>query len=105
MASLLRLLVRLYQCTAGTLLPKVCRFEPSCSNYALEALRVHGARRGAWLAVRRVLRCHPFTPGGFDPVPGPGERSLKPEVGCRKSEPRSSRQQPAPERADAAANA
>jgi uncharacterized protein len=46
-----------------------CRFFPSCSCYAADALRMHGALHGSWLAARRVLRCHPFHPGGFDPVP------------------------------------
>ena len=56
-------------------LPPRCRFHPSCSQYALEALELHGARRGTWLAVRRVGRCHPWHPGGFDPVPEPNVRS------------------------------
>lgn len=51
-------------------LPARCRFYPSCSAYALEALTVHGAIRGSCLTLRRLLRCHPFHPGGFDPVPG-----------------------------------
>jgi putative membrane protein insertion efficiency factor len=53
----------------STRLPSQCRFHPSCSAYALEALEVHGAARGTWLAVRRIGRCHPWNPGGIDPVP------------------------------------
>jgi putative membrane protein insertion efficiency factor len=66
-----RLLIRLvhgYQHTFAWR-PSPCRFVPSCSNYALEALEVHGARRGAWLSIRRLLRCHPWGPHGSDPVP------------------------------------
>ena len=59
----------------STRMPPRCRFEPSCSAYALEALTKHGARRGAWLATRRVGRCHPWHPGGLDPVPEPNVRS------------------------------
>ena len=59
----------------STRLPPRCRFYPSCSAYALEALQEHGAGRGAWLAVRRVGRCHPFHPGGLDPVPPSNKRS------------------------------
>lgn len=49
--------------------PPTCRFYPTCSTYALEAIEVHGASKGGWLATKRILRCHPFNPGGFDPVP------------------------------------
>jgi putative membrane protein insertion efficiency factor len=58
-----------YQRFISPLLGPRCRFAPSCSAYALEALRRHGAARGLWLAVRRLARCHPFNPGGYDPVP------------------------------------
>jgi putative membrane protein insertion efficiency factor len=65
----LLLLIEAYRLALSPLLGGFCRFEPSCSRYAAEAVRRHGARHGAWLTVRRLLRCHPFRPGGFDPVP------------------------------------
>lgn len=67
-ARLLLGLVQLYRLTAMARTPR-CRFLPTCSSYALEALRVHGALRGTWLAIRRVGRCHPWNAGGIDPVP------------------------------------
>jgi putative membrane protein insertion efficiency factor len=63
------LLVRGYRFAIAPVLPKSCRFTPSCSAYAEEALHKHGLFRGLWLAARRILRCHPFHPGGYDPVP------------------------------------
>ena len=62
-------LIRAYQIVLGPLLGGACRFYPSCSQYAAEAIERHGARRGAPLALRRLLRCHPFSPGGVDLVP------------------------------------
>ena len=62
-------LIRLYQWTLSPLLGPRCRFHPSCSQYALEALERFGLVRGGWLALRRIGRCHPFHPGGYDPVP------------------------------------
>ncbi len=61
-------LVRVYQVTLSPFIGQQCRFQPTCSHYALQALEEHGALRGSWLAVKRVARCHPFHPGGFDPV-------------------------------------
>jgi putative membrane protein insertion efficiency factor len=66
---LLALFIRAYQRFVSPALPPSCRFYPSCSQYALEAVTRHGAMKGTWLAARRLVRCHPFHPGGFDPVP------------------------------------
>jgi putative membrane protein insertion efficiency factor len=68
-ARLLAGLIAGYRKIISPLLPARCRFYPSCSAYALDAIRFHGAGRGSWLAVRRLSRCHPFHPGGLDPVP------------------------------------
>lgn len=61
--------IRFYRRALSPLKPPVCRFHPTCSEYGLEALQRHGARRGGWLLLRRLLRCHPFCRGGYDPVP------------------------------------
>lgn len=63
------LAIRIYRRGVSPWLPAVCRFEPTCSAYAAEAIERHGVARGTWLALRRLLRCHPFVRGGFDPVP------------------------------------
>lgn len=65
----LLLLIRAYQFAIRPLLAGSCKFIPSCSEYAVEAVQRHGPWRGAWLSMRRVLRCHPWSRGGFDPVP------------------------------------
>jgi uncharacterized protein len=67
--------ITLYQRLLSPLLPRACRFAPTCSEYAKLALVEHGALRGAWLVLRRVVRCHPFHPGGYDPPPVRGRRS------------------------------
>jgi putative membrane protein insertion efficiency factor len=61
--------IHAYRYAVSPLLPPSCRFYPSCSEYALEALGMHGVLRGGWLAARRLCRCHPWNPGGVDPVP------------------------------------
>ena len=75
-ARVLMALITGYRRFIGPMFSPRCRFYPSCSAYALEAVREHGALHGTWLAVRRIGRCHPFNPGGFDPVPPalPGRR-------------------------------
>jgi hypothetical protein len=69
MSMALRWLIRLYQNTISQAMPPACRFEPSCSEYAYQALEKYGFFKGSWLALKRIGRCHPFHPGGYDPVP------------------------------------
>lgn len=69
MAWLLILPVRFYQLCLSPMLPKSCRFEPTCSAYTIEALRRHGPVKGLWLALKRIARCHPWGGNGYDPVP------------------------------------
>ena len=71
MSGVLLALLRAYRRYLSPMLSPRCRFLPSCSAYAVEAIERHGAARGSWLALRRVARCHPFHPGGPDPVPDP----------------------------------
>ncbi|MCL2374599.1 MAG: membrane protein insertion efficiency factor YidD [Treponema sp.] len=61
-------LIRFYQCAVSPHFPPCCRYEPTCSRYAYEAVQKHGVCRGGFIALRRVLRCHPFHPGGYDPL-------------------------------------
>jgi putative membrane protein insertion efficiency factor len=69
MSQLALWLIRLYQNTLSKVLPSVCRFQPTCSQYAFEAIGKYGFVRGCWLAAKRILRCNPFSEGGYDPVP------------------------------------
>ncbi|QQE74459.1 membrane protein insertion efficiency factor YidD [Brevibacillus composti] len=69
MGRVLIWLIRGYQLFVSPYKPPSCRFAPTCSHYALEAIRRFGPWKGSWLAIRRILKCHPFHPGGFDPVP------------------------------------
>ena len=77
MTRLLLLLVRGYQVAVSPMLAQRCRFYPSCSAYAVQALQAHGALRGSGLAVRRLARCHPWNPGGVDHVPTGGGSTLR----------------------------
>lgn len=61
--------IRFYQCCISPLFPPMCRFTPTCSEYAIQAIRKHGAIKGLLLAIKRICRCHPFGGGGYDPVP------------------------------------
>ncbi|QYF95437.1 membrane protein insertion efficiency factor YidD [Massilia sp. PAMC28688] len=90
MSRLLVWILRGYQLAISPMLGQNCRFYPSCSQYAIEALRAHGAGRGSWLAARRVCRCHPWTDGGHDPVPPARNKHSDPDSstaarGCHHS--------------------
>lgn len=71
------LIIRIYRYTISPLLGPRCRFYPSCSSYAEEAIKIHGVSKGGWLAVKRICRCHPFNEGGIDPVPELGTKGLE----------------------------
>jgi putative membrane protein insertion efficiency factor len=73
MSALLRALIRMYRYFVAPLLPPACRFHPTCSAYAEEAVRTHGALRGSWLSASRLCRCGPWHAGGVDPVPPAGK--------------------------------
>jgi putative membrane protein insertion efficiency factor len=78
----LLLLLRGYKRFISPMLPPACRYEPTCSMYAQEAIMRHGPLRGTWLATRRVCRCHPWGGHGYDPVPAAPPAREKPETGC-----------------------
>ncbi|TNH15996.1 membrane protein insertion efficiency factor YidD [Halomonas sp. BL6] len=78
--------IRIYQYTLSPLLGPRCRFWPSCSAYAIEALQVHGPIKGGWMAAKRIVKCHPGHPGGMDPVPGGRSEAL-----CRDDQEQTSK--------------
>jgi len=82
-AAILRGVIRAYQWFVSPLLGPGCRFLPSCSSYADEAVARHGALRGSWLTLRRLLRCHPFGGSGYDPVPEVTDRDRHAHRACR----------------------
>ncbi|MDT0692660.1 membrane protein insertion efficiency factor YidD [Staphylococcus chromogenes] len=69
--------IRFYQKFISPLTPPSCRFYPTCSNYTIEAIQVHGAIKGTWLGIKRISKCHPLHKGGFDPVPLKRKQTLK----------------------------
>jgi putative membrane protein insertion efficiency factor len=82
---LLIALLRGYKRWISPLLGQRCRFHPSCSSYSMTAIGHYGALKGSWLTVKRLARCHPLNPGGYDPVPGTGDDSAPPDPQLRES--------------------
>ena len=76
MRSLMLFLINIYRWFLSPLLGSNCRYYPSCSQYAHDAIRTHGVTRGSWLAAKRIGRCHPWAEGGHDPIPGDEEKAL-----------------------------
>ncbi|MES2757358.1 MAG: membrane protein insertion efficiency factor YidD [Pseudomonadota bacterium] len=85
MSKLLVWLLRAYQLLLSPMMGQSCRFYPTCSNYAIEAVRTHGAARGAWLSARRVCKCHPWHDGGVDLVPPVSDKNSSTARGCNHS--------------------
>jgi len=83
MKAVLLALIEGYRLTLSPLIGGQCRFHPTCSRYAREAIERHGTLRGTWLALRRILRCHPWHPGGFDPVPGAADAGQRQSSGSK----------------------
>ena len=83
MTWLFKALIKGYQWFISPVLPGSCRYYPTCSSYALEALNIHGPLKGGWMGLKRILRCHPWNDGGFDPVPDP--RPLTHHQGAHRS--------------------
>jgi putative membrane protein insertion efficiency factor len=84
---MLRGVIRLYQLVLSPILPPSCRYLPSCSDYAIEALASHGVVAGLWLAARRLARCHPWGGSGYDPVPPAARRRRRPVHDCGAAHP------------------
>ncbi|MAF49031.1 MAG: membrane protein insertion efficiency factor YidD [Rhodospirillales bacterium] len=83
---IIQALIRFYQLFISPVLPGACRHAPSCSEYALDAVRLHGPLAGSWLALRRLLRCHPWGSSGYDPVPHAPHHSGAPSLTPDKRE-------------------